>query len=304
MEKHTYTEIQIDKRLQELVYPMDRQSFAQLDADILSGRRSEPLVVWDGFLLDGFSQYEIYLEHSLPFCTKGLEFNCRESAVAWICARQLKRSDIPDVLRRFLIGIQYRSEAAAVKLFQDEKAWFQNGRKPICQQIATRIATENHIALGTVKRFSSFAATLESIRLRAPKAAEEIMHGKVKIADKHLLRLSRLDDRSFQRTLRQLGSTQRFPASRNANHQIVKNSGGASGHVVLAPSVKDMPAFDPDAEVTGLTLTIPSWSGSIDRTISRSDLNIVSAEAKARLASALLDLQEKASEMLMAIGVE
>lgn len=25
MEKHTYTEIQIDKRLQELVYPMDRQ---------------------------------------------------------------------------------------------------------------------------------------------------------------------------------------------------------------------------------------------------------------------------------------
>ena len=80
MEKHTYTEIQIDKRFQELVYPMDRQSFAQLDADILSGRRSEPLVVWDGFLLDGFSQYEIYLEHSLPFCTKGLEFNCRESA--------------------------------------------------------------------------------------------------------------------------------------------------------------------------------------------------------------------------------
>ena len=147
MEKHTYTEIQIDKRLQELVYPMDRQSFAQLEADILSGRRSEPLVVWDGFLLDGFSQYEIYLEHSLPFRTKGMEFNCRESAVAWICARQLKRSDIPDVLRRFLIGIQYRSESAAVKLFQDEKAWFQNGRKPICQQIATRIATENHIAL-------------------------------------------------------------------------------------------------------------------------------------------------------------
>ncbi len=303
MEEHTCKEIQIDEQFQRLVYPMDRQSFAQLEADILSGRCGEPLVVWDGFLPDGFSQYEIYSEHSLPFRTKGMEFNCRESAVAWICARQLKRSDIPDVLRRFLIGIQYRSEAAAIKLFQDEKTWFQNGRKPICQQIAARIAAENHIAFETVKRFSSFAATLESIRLRAPKAAEEIMHGKIKIADKHLLRLSRLDDCSFQRTLCQLGFVQRFPASKSANRRTVKNSDSASGLVVLSPSVKDMPAFDPDAEIIGLTLTIPSWSGSIDRTISRSNLNIVSVEAKTRLASALLDLQRKTAEMLTAIGV-
>lgn len=304
MEEHTYKEIQIDKRFQQLVYPMDRQNFAQLEADILSGHCNEPLVVWSGFLIDGFSQYKIYSEHRLPFRTKNMEFNCRESAVAWICIQQLKRSDIPDALRRFLIGIQYRSEAAAAKLFQDEKTWFQNGRKPICQQIAARIAEENHVAFETVKRFSSFAATLEDIRLRAPKAAEEIMYGKVKIADKHLLRLSRLDDRSFQRALHQLGSTQRFLASRSASRRTIKSSENASGHVVLAPSVKDMPSFDPDAEVTGLTLTIPSWSGSIDRTISGTDLSIVSAEAKARLASALLSLQEKTAKMLMAIGVE
>ena len=304
MEEHNFKEIKIDERFQRLVYPMDRQGFAQMEADILSGRRSEPRVIGSGFLIDGFSHYKIYSEHHLPFHTKSVEFNCRESAVAWVCARQLKRSDIPDTLRRFLIGIQYRSEAAAAKLFQDEKTWFQNGREPICQQIAARVAAENHVAFETVKRFSSFAATLESIRFRAPKAAEEIMYGKVKIADKHLLRLSRLDDRSFQRTLRQLGSAQRFPASRSANRRTVKNSDGVSGHVVLSPSVKDMPAFDPDAEVTGLTLTIPSWSGSIDRTISRSNLNIVSVEAKTRLASALLDLQEKTAEMLMAIGVK
>lgn len=72
----------------------------------------------------------------------------------------------------------------------------------------------------------------------------------------------------------------------------------------MTPSVKDMPTFDPDAEVTGLTLTIPSWSGSIDRIIGGTDLSNVSAEAKARLTSALLGLKGKISEMLMAIGVE
>jgi len=303
MEEHTYKELQIDERFQRLVYPMDRQNFAQLEADILSGRCVEPLVAWNGSLIDGFSQYKVYSERRLPFRTKEIAFNCREAAVAWICVQQLKRSDIPAALRRFLIGIQYRSEAATAKLFRDEKAWFRNGREPVCQQIAARIAEENHIALGTVKRFSSFAATLEGIRLRAPKAAEEIMYGKIKIADKHLLQLSRLDDCSFQRALHLLGSTQRSLASGSAGRRTVKDPDSASGRVVLGPSVKDMPTFDPDAEVTGLALTIPSWSGSIDRTIGGTDLSIVSAEAKARLSSALLDLQGKTSEMLMAIGV-
>ena len=304
MAGHTYEDIQIDERFQRLVYPMERQSFAQLEADILSGRCNEPLVIWNGFLIDGFSQYKICSAHQLPFRTKSMEFNCREAAIAWICARQLKRSDIPDALRRFLIGIQYRSAAAAAKLSRDEKAWFQNGREPVCQQIAARIAEENHIAFETVKRFSSFAATLENIRIRAPKAAEEIMYGKVQIADKRLLQLSRLDDRSFQRALRQLGSTQRPLSSRSAGQRNAKKPDNPASQDALVPSVKDMPAFDPDAAVTGLTLTIPSWAGSIDRTIGGTDLNSISAEAKVRLASALLNLKGKISETLMAIGVE
>lgn len=38
------------------------------------------------------------------------------------------------------------------------------------------------------------------------------------------------------------------------------------------PAIKTMPAYDPDAEVAGLTLTIPSWMSSIDRTKSMAHL--------------------------------
>jgi len=69
------------------------------------------------------------------------------------------------------------------------------------------------------------------------------------------------------------------------------------------PSVKDMPVFDPDAAVIGLTLTIPSWAGSMDRVVNTTNLNVVSAGAKKRLASALFDLQNKTAETLEAIGV-
>ena len=62
-----------------------------------------------------------------------------------------------------------------------------------------------------------------------------------------------------------------------------------------------MPTFDPDAEVTGLTLTIPSWTSSIDRTKAAADLRTVSPSAKRRLEDALLSLQSKAQDMIRAI---
>jgi hypothetical protein len=48
-------------------------------------------------------------------------------------------------------------------------------------------------------------------------------------------------------------------------------------------SIKDMPAYDPDAEFASLTLTIPSWISSIKRAINASDINKVSMKSKDRL---------------------
>ena len=67
------------------------------------------------------------------------------------------------------------------------------------------------------------------------------------------------------------------------------------------PSVKAMPAFDPDAEISSLTLTIPSWSSSIERTRNTANLSIVSSKARNNLIVALGRLQDTVDEMLSAI---
>ena len=69
---------------------------------------------------------------------------------------------------------------------------------------------------------------------------------------------------------------------------------------MISVDVKDMPEFDPDAEVTGLTLTIPSWAGSIER-IARTNLGIVSETARIKLQSALTELQDCIGSMLSRI---
>ena len=63
------------------------------------------------------------------------------------------------------------------------------------------------------------------------------------------------------------------------------------------PLIKITPKHDPDAEIAGLTLTVPSWVSSIERARNNADMN-ASTRAKSKLEEALLSLQEKVSEML------
>lgn len=55
-------------------------------------------------------------------------------------------------------------------------------------------------------------------------------------------------------------------------------------------SIKKAPAFDPDAEVASLYLTIPTWIGSIKRCISRTKFPLVTNDAKSQLQQQLEDL--------------
>ena len=54
---------------------------------------------------------------------------------------------------------------------------------------------------------------------------------------------------------------------------------------LMVPSVKDMPSYDPDAEISSLTLTIPSWCSSLSRAISHADLQAVTDHARKESAS-------------------
>ena len=59
-----------------------------------------------------------------------------------------------------------------------------------------------------------------------------------------------------------------------------------------------MPTFDPDAPITELTLTIPSWLGSINRTIKNTNFKSVSKSAKNKLSTIILKLDSSLKDML------
>ena len=108
--------LKTDEEFKHLIRPLLRKEYLQLEQNILADGCRDPIVVWHDIIVDGHNRYEICMRHGIPFDTKDMEFECREAAIAWICANQLGRRNITEETRKFLIGMQYESEKVVTRI--------------------------------------------------------------------------------------------------------------------------------------------------------------------------------------------
>lgn len=314
-------QLKTDKDFKNLIRPLQRKEYLQLEADILQDGCLEPIVVYDGFIIDGHNRYEICTKHNIPFAITEMAFEYKEEAIAWICAQQLCRRNITDETRKFLIGMQYESE----KIVNSRKnipgvnqysklnptipyEGFDVNRdrsQTLGYITAQKIARDNNVSIGSVRKYAMYTRALEVIGKADPAMVPRILSGKYKISHQNVIDLSRMTPDEIRIVGRKIErSQQTFVQYKRTRKEIREGSAEMEPVLPMGPSVKDMPQFDPDAEVTGLTLTIPSWESSIERIRTKTDLSIVSENAKARLADALTDLLQKTDDMLDAIKEE
>lgn len=319
MSERALHKLKILAEFKNLIRPLKKKEYLQLEANILSDGCRDPIVIWKRYIIDGHNRYEICMRHGIPFEILEMEFACKEAVLAWICANQLGRRNITEETRKFLIGMQYETEKIAVTkrnaagLNQynfpegessisddDEQEFFRP--IPSGHLTAQKIAEENHISQGTVQKYAMYTRALEEIGKVCPTIVPKILAGMYKISHKNLLELSRMEPSEMRKVVRKIEVAQQpFVQYNKTRREILPAGSDGSAPSKPKPSVKDMPAYDPDAEITGLTLTIPSWSSSIDRTKNKADLSSISDNARIRLAEALAELQLKITEMLDAI---
>lgn len=308
-------QLKIDKVFKNLIRPLQRKEYLQLEAELLQDGCRDPIVVYDGFIVDGHNRYEICTKHQIPFSVQEMAFECKEEAIAWICAKQLCRRNITDETRKFLIGMQYESE----KVVNSRKNFLGvNQYSPLSPTIpyegfeinrdrsktfghitAQKIAHDNHISIGSVQKYAMYTRALEVIGKADPSMVPRILSGRYKISHQNVIDLSRMPPDEIRKIGRKIErSQQTFVQYKSTRKEIHEGSADTEPILSAGPTVKDMPQFDPDAEITGLTLTIPSWGSSIERIRTKTDLSIVSATARTKLTDALKNLQKKIDDTL------
>lgn len=306
--------LQIDPEFKALIPKLRKAELLQLESNLITDGCREPIITWNGIIVDGHKRYELCHRHGIPFRIQEREFDCRETVVAWICSNQLGRRSISEETRKYLIGIQYNAEKIAAgkrnargvnqyTVAEQAEPIEEPDSTEMKHKTAARIADEHHISYATVKKYSNYSRALGEIAKHEPKLVAKILSGNYKISHNNVIELAKLTPEEIRRVNRRIDSN----SAPFAQYKRTRSAITPSRTEIPAtdepqgPSVKDMPAFDPDAEINSLTLTIPSWSSSIERTRSRADLSIISPVAKNRLIGALQSLQDTVDEMLKAV---
>ena len=183
-------ELRIEKEFQEKIPPLTEAEFEQLRENILNdGEVYEPLVVWDGVIVDGHNRWKIILEHpEIPYRVKEMQFADKWAAFDWMYQKQLGRRNLTENQKDYMIGKMYeaRKNTSAFKGNQytgqsgDGQNVHNQTRREQQDGTAGQIGKEVGVDGRTVRRNEHFAKGIDRAAKVDPKFKEEILSGEVK----------------------------------------------------------------------------------------------------------------------------
>jgi len=94
--------MQILQELESLIPPLSNEEFKQLERNILEEGIRDPLITWNGILIDGHNRYRIAQEHDLNYETIEKEFENIFLVKVWMIYNQFGRRNLSNYQRSVL----------------------------------------------------------------------------------------------------------------------------------------------------------------------------------------------------------
>ena len=161
----------------------------------------------------------------------------------------------------------------------------------------------------SIKNLALFSGVIDRIIELLPDISADILNGKTRLTEKDIYSLAKLDFLEISAVMERL-ENETLPAKTLIEEQVAlraktKRPGRPKRIITDVPraSVKDTPAYDPNAQLNALSYTMPSWVSMIERALSSSDFNAVSQNARNRFLNELQKLTD-AAETISALLLE
>jgi len=94
-----FISMQILQELESLIPLLSNEEFKQLERNILEEGIREPLITWNGILIDGHNRYRIAQEHDINYETLEKEFDNINDVKIWMVNNQLGRRNLQDFVK-------------------------------------------------------------------------------------------------------------------------------------------------------------------------------------------------------------
>jgi len=173
-------EIFIDSEFANYIRPLSDEEFEKLKESIkLEGIR-DPLVVWNGFLIDGYHRYKIATELGIEFKTIEIDLPDKEAVKEWIIKNQLGRRNLTSQEASYYRGKLYES-----KKRQGARTDLTSGQNAQKLSTAEEIGKQYGVNESTIRRDAEFSKAVDKVAEKVGKEAKNaILSGQINIPKK------------------------------------------------------------------------------------------------------------------------
>ena len=287
------SDIAVNEEFMRLIQPYDSVTVDRLREVLFRTPDRRMVHTWNGCHLDDVEIYNICKHCNLSVSIIKMEFSDAVEAAKYICRNQLKRTDLATEYRKYLIGQLYSYE-------QIHNSVAKSGDSKYA--IATVIASELFISAGTVQKYSLYALAMNDIFEQDITFAKTILCGKLRLSHENTIELSRLKPEEIRAVAKSSLRENVDHITRSYIRNEVKWSHiqernpvsrreRSEEKIQSKRSIRQMPEYDPDAEVNSLCLTIDSWISSVNRVSSSENFPRITNMASLKLMKKLSILE-------------
>lgn len=291
-----------DLSFRELDIPLRPADRKELEKQIKKNVHIDPLPVWHGYVLMGYDLYHIYEKHHCFYNVTNMSFVRKNEAHAWICREQLKRKDL---CRQAVCWLLYRlykalleteNRKAAKERFQYKKLSPSrfNDTMPARQaenaNLLKQIGNEYNLSKATIRNYVHFGTQLDQLEEMFPGTRIRILKGELDVPIMFMDALMQMPREDLGKMIADPQCQKLVPPKEIVTEIRKARDPRYKTRIHVETAIKETPAYDPDAELNGLTYTIGAWIRAINHT-EGSNLQNTTHEGKERLRGALIRLK-------------
>jgi len=177
--------ITINNELKNFIRPLRDEEYEKLKESILAEGVRDPLIVWNGMLLDGHHRYKIAQEFGIEYKTIEVNLPDMDTAKEWIIKNQLGRRNLTEQEASYYRGKLYESRKR-----QGERTDLTSAQNVLKFNTAEEIGKEYGVSHMTVKRDAEFSKAVDKVANEiGEKAKEAILSGQASITKKDVEKL-------------------------------------------------------------------------------------------------------------------
>ena len=296
--------LRADSEIERIIQPYSESTISRIiDECKRDEDKAITVCVWNNVLLTSAFLYQKAIDQNVNIRIRQLDFNSKLEAIIFVCMQQLNRKDLTESFHKYLVGRAYISEYFHVNLEKNVSKL----------QSAMMLATPLKLAAGTVLKYGEYAKAIDYVYSIEPLLSEYILNERIRLSHNNTIELTRIPKDNLKRLLEAIETkglqkityadmrfeTQYNPPKGLKPSKVIRNE---ESDEKLA--IRQLPAYDPDAQVSSLALTVPSWTSSINRVTDATDFSKISNAARNRLMRSLGQLCESIEIIKLAIEEE